>query len=203
MPILARPPRILSETDRATGTLPVAIRGGPALAARVGGLPGVAVVAEAAEAAVLIAEAPVPEAEAPVLVLAEGPAALTALRLGARGVVSPDAAPAMLEAALRAVARGLSVLPPPALVGLTGRAVAEPPGALTPREREVLDLLAAIFDHQAVLSDTFALSQTLIDDLYRAVITDQPAVLLRSLRAIEALWQVRPSTVKGMCQVSC
>jgi hypothetical protein len=67
----------------------------------------------------------------------------------------------------------------------------------------VLDLLAAIFDHQAVLSDTFALSQTLIDDLYRAVITDQPAVLLRSLRAIEALWQVRPSTVKGMCQVSC
>jgi hypothetical protein len=69
MPILARPPRILSETDRATGTLPVAIRGGPALAARVGGLPGVAVVAEAAEAAVLIAEAPVPEAEAPVLVV--------------------------------------------------------------------------------------------------------------------------------------
>jgi len=150
MPILARPPRILSETDRATGTLPVAIRGGPALAARVGGLPGVAVVAEAAEAAVLIAEAPVPEAEAPVLVLAEGPAALTALRLGARGVVSPDAAPAMLEAALRAVARGLSVLPPPALVGLTGRAVAEPPGALTPREREVLDLLAAGASNKAI-----------------------------------------------------
>jgi len=122
--------------------LPVAVRGGPALAARIAALPGLTPVADAAAAAVLVAEAPVPEAEAPVLVLAEGPAALTALRLGARGVVSPDAAPAMLEAALRAVARGLAVLPPPALVGLTGRA-AEPPGVLTPREREVLDLLAA------------------------------------------------------------
>ena len=143
MPTLARPPVLRAEPARESETLPVAIRGGPPLAARIGGLPGVAVVAEAAAAAVLIAEAPVPEAEAPVLVLAEGPAALTALRLGARGVVSPDAAPAMLEAALRAVARGLSVLPPPALVGLTGRATLEPPGALTPREREVLDLLAA------------------------------------------------------------
>ena len=143
MPTLARPPVLRAEPARESETLPVAIRGGPPLAARIGGLPGVAVVAEAAAAAVLIAEAPVPEAEAPVLVLAEGPAALTALRLGARGVVSPDAAPAMLEAALRAVARGLSVLPPPALVGLTGRATLEPPGALTPREREGLDLLAA------------------------------------------------------------
>ena len=55
------------------------------------------------------------------LVLAEGAAAVAALRAGARAVLSPDAPAAQLAAALAAVARGLAVLPPAALGGLAGR----------------------------------------------------------------------------------
>jgi len=93
---------------------------------------------------VLVAEA-APEGRdgPPVLVLAEGAAAVAALTAGARAVLAPDAPPAQFEAALAALARGLAVLPPQALAALAGR---EPPtieAGLTRREREVLDLLAA------------------------------------------------------------
>ena len=63
---------------------------------------------------------------------------------GARAVLPPDAAPALLAAALPAVARGLAVLPPGVLGSLAGRDAGRPVEAgLTRREREVLDLLAA------------------------------------------------------------
>ena len=70
-------------------------------------------------------------------------AAVAALKAGAHAVLSPDAPPAQLEAALAAVARGLAVLPPAALASLAGRETVPVEAGLTRREREVLDLLAA------------------------------------------------------------
>lgn len=117
----------------------------PELAARLADLPGIRLVEEAAEAAVVVTDLPAIEPGAPPrLVLAEGAAAVAALRAGARAVLPPDAAPALLAVALPAVARGLAVLPPGVLGSLAGRDAAAPAEAgLTRREREVLDLLAA------------------------------------------------------------
>lgn len=140
------------------------LRPDPMVAARLAGLPGVTVSA-GPDAAVVIADgmppggAPVgpavsigtaPVLVLPVLVLAEGAAALAALRAGARAVLPRDAPAADLGSALAAVARGLVVLPADLLAMLVGReepAMAAGPGGeapgLTRREREVLDLLAA------------------------------------------------------------
>jgi DNA-binding CsgD family transcriptional regulator len=115
----------------------------PALAARLAALPGLRLVEEEV-AEVVLAEAPVAAPGGlPRLVLAEGAAALAALRAGAGGVLPPDAAPATLAAGLAAVARGLAVVPPGLLAGLAGREAPPPDVGLTRREREVLDLLAA------------------------------------------------------------
>ncbi|MBL6456080.1 helix-turn-helix transcriptional regulator [Belnapia sp. T6] len=123
------------------------------LAGRLASLPGLRLVEEETEAAVVVSDAPpgMPAAEGPpVLLLAEGAAALAAVRAGARAVLPPDAPPAQLAAALPAAARGLAVLPPALLAGLLGpqaardaRAAAPVEAGLTRREREVLDLLAA------------------------------------------------------------
>jgi len=115
-------------------------------AARLADLPGIRLVEEPAMAEVVVADLPAVEPSGPpVLVLAEGTAALAALRAGARAVLPPDAAPALLAAALPAIARGLAVLPPSQLAGFVGRppAPAAAEAGLTRREREVLDLLAA------------------------------------------------------------
>ena len=90
------------------------------------------------------------------LVLAADSAAReAALRAGARGVLPPDAEDEQLVAATIAVARGLVVRPaevrgeapfPPSVplaIPDTAASTAEPIPALTPREREVLALLAA------------------------------------------------------------
>ncbi|WP_149538182.1 helix-turn-helix transcriptional regulator [Siccirubricoccus phaeus] len=121
----------------------------PALAARLAGQPGLRLeeVDAAAEADVVLAVAGAAGGP-PRLVLAEGAAALAALRAGAQGVVPPEASAATIAAALQAVARGLAVLPPALLASRLGAA---PPLAgpaakeaeLTRREREVLELLAA------------------------------------------------------------
>jgi len=66
-----------------------------------------------------------------------------ALSAGARGVVLRDAAPARLAAALRAAASGLVALDVElAPAWLRAAPPAEEPGTLTPRELEVLPLLA-------------------------------------------------------------
>jgi DNA-binding CsgD family transcriptional regulator len=115
----------------------------PALAARLAALPGLRLVEEEV-AEVVLAQAPgAGPGGLPRLVLAEGAAALAALRAGAGGVLPPDAPPATLAAGLAAVARGLAVLPPELLAGLAGREAPPPEVGLTRREREVLDLLAA------------------------------------------------------------
>ena len=87
-----------------------------------------------------------PALGAPVLALVpDETAGEGALSAGVRGLLFRDVASAPLLAALRAVARGLSVFDP-ALTGLRAplRAASPAPGpeALTPREREVLALLA-------------------------------------------------------------
>ncbi|TDH59630.1 DNA-binding response regulator [Dankookia rubra] len=116
----------------------------PDRATRLAALAGVRVVGDPAMADVLVADALPPDREGPpVLILAEGSAAVAALKAGARAVLSPDAPPAQLEATLTAVARGLAVLPPAALATLAGREALPVEAGLTRREREVLDLLAA------------------------------------------------------------
>ncbi|WP_380068645.1 LuxR C-terminal-related transcriptional regulator [Dankookia sp. GCM10030260] len=116
----------------------------PDRAARLAALFGVRVVTDPAMADVLVADAPPTGRDGPpVLVLAEGAAAVAALKAGARAVLSPDAPAAQLEATLAAVARGLAVLPPAALASLAGRDAVPVEAGLTRREREVLDLLAA------------------------------------------------------------
>lgn len=73
---------------------------------------------------------------------------LRALRLGAAGYLLKDAAPAELEIAIRAVARGESYLSPGASRHLVrtlrdgGAAAGDASGPLTPRQREVLQLIA-------------------------------------------------------------
>jgi DNA-binding NarL/FixJ family response regulator len=114
----------------------------PGLAARLAEQPELRLVEDAAE--VVLADTPGP-AEPPRLVLAEGAAALAALRAGARGVVPPGAPAATIAAALATVARGLAVLPPALLASRLGQAAggeAPAEAELTRREREVLDLLA-------------------------------------------------------------
>ncbi|WNG32722.1 response regulator transcription factor [Archangium violaceum] len=95
-----------------------------------------------------------PDLGAPVLALVPDEAAGEgALSAGARGLLFRDVAPAPLLAALRAVARGLTVFDP-ALAALraTPRASAttSTPEGLTPREREVLTLLAEGLSNKAI-----------------------------------------------------
>jgi DNA-binding NarL/FixJ family response regulator len=90
-------------------------------------------------------------AAAPVVVLAATePAAAEAIRAGARGALSRGAAADEVAAALLAVARGLSVLDG----GLARQFLRPPPAApqdpLTPREREVLALLAEGLANKAI-----------------------------------------------------
>src|SRR5207245_9231086 len=101
------------------------------------------------------------EADAPVIALAaDETAAATALAAGARGVLSREAPAARIAAAVRATLGGLLVVdaamagallrPPPEAEGL--------PDALTPRETEVLQLLAQGLSNRAV-ADRLAISE--------------------------------------------
>ena len=99
--------------------------------------------------------------EAAVVILAShsDPGALAdALRAGVRGVFPGDLHADQIVAALQAVAAGLTVvrpaevlatLPPP---HAASRAVAEPPEALTPRENEVLQMLASGLANKQIAS---------------------------------------------------
>jgi DNA-binding CsgD family transcriptional regulator len=138
----------LAERRRAAAVPPpplrVALRlDDPALAARLAALPGLRLVEEEV-AEVVLAQAPgTGPGGLPRLVLAEGAAALAALRAGAAGALPPDVPAATLAAGLAAAARGLAVVPSGLLAGLAGRETPPPEVGLTRREREVLDLLAA------------------------------------------------------------
>jgi DNA-binding NarL/FixJ family response regulator len=95
-----------------------------------------------------------PELGAPVLALVpDEPAGEGALSAGVRGLLFRDVAPAPLLAALRAVARGLTVFDPALAPLRTTPRASNPTGApevLTPREREVLALLAEGLSNKAI-----------------------------------------------------
>ncbi|BDG04541.1 response regulator transcription factor [Anaeromyxobacter oryzae] len=92
--------------------------------------------------------------DVPVLALAADEAqAAEALRAGARGVIFRGAPPEVLAAAAIAAARGLEVLDPALAGGFVRPPEApEPDEPLTPREREVLALLAEGLANKAIAS---------------------------------------------------
>lgn len=92
------------------------------------------------------------DADAPLLVaLIPEPGLSAALwAAGARGLLPRDAAPERLVAALRAVVAGLAALDPALIARLPGSAPAAPVERLTPREAEVLALLAEGLANRAI-----------------------------------------------------
>jgi DNA-binding NarL/FixJ family response regulator len=80
---------------------------------------------------------------------------LRALPLRGWGVVSPDASPEELGAAVTAAAQGLIVLPKALTEGLLQEPtpVEELPEPLTAREREVLELLSQGFSNRIIASE--------------------------------------------------
>jgi two-component system, NarL family, nitrate/nitrite response regulator NarL len=107
----------------------------------------------------LSSHAPVDPAEAADAVLTDGSAAalpglpIVALGTGEgdfAGLLPADAGPAQLDAALRAVAAGLTVRPPSPPPPGFAPLPEEPSPALTPREVEVLTALAEALGNKAV-----------------------------------------------------
>lgn len=96
-------------------------------------------VADGSSAEAALGQAP---PHVPVLALVGAPAqARDLVRAGARGVVSRDASPERLSAASVAVASGLYAFDEESYERAAAPATSEP-GLFTPREREVLDLVA-------------------------------------------------------------
>jgi DNA-binding NarL/FixJ family response regulator len=93
---------------------------------------------------------------------------LPALRRGAAGYLLKDAAPAELEAAIRAVHRGDGLLDPAVTRAVLAEVVRPGPGraadqgleGLTPREREVLGLLGRGMTNAAIARELFVAEKT-------------------------------------------
>ena len=137
----------------------VALRvGDPSLAeslsALLAGLPGIDLV-EDEDAEIVLADAvPVGPAESGLIVLADGAAALRAIRAGADAVLARDASRDEIRLAIEAVARGFALVPLAALAALFRREDGLAGGmilpALTAREAEVLALMAEGASNKAI-----------------------------------------------------
>jgi DNA-binding NarL/FixJ family response regulator len=108
--------------------------------------PEIELVSSTAEADVLLCDE-VPEfsdvaASLPVVVLTDELPAQPAWRSGVRAMLPRDAAAAQIIAALYAAAAGLVVLPAEDTMAMLPTPVMQPTEPLTPRELEVLDMLA-------------------------------------------------------------
>src|SRR5690606_33494759 len=90
---------------------------------------------------------------------------IPALKAGADGYLLKDVGPDELLAAIRAVSRGESVLAPSASKLVVRKAIGEaaetPIARLTPREREVLSLLAKGLSNQAIANALY-ISETTV-----------------------------------------
>lgn len=97
-----------------------------------------------ADADVLLAEGDVPEAAggAPVVLLSDAPWSAGLYHDGVRAILPPDAAPEEIAAALEAAARGFALVAPAELAAWLPEPAAFDEEPLTPRELEVLHLLA-------------------------------------------------------------
>lgn len=100
-----------------------------------------------------------------------------ALRIGASGFLLKDAPPEQLAAAVRAVARGESILAPTITSRLIAHYTQQPPAQdprkllsrLTPREQEVFVLLAQGRSNQEIASDLFLGETTVKTHVARAL----------------------------------
>lgn len=127
------------------------------LSALLAGLPGVELVEDEDAEFVLADAVPGEPAESGLIVLADGAAALRAIRAGADAVLARDASRDELRLAIEAAARGFALVPPAALAALVRREDGEggPAGgailpALTAREAEVLALMAEGASNKAI-----------------------------------------------------
>jgi DNA-binding NarL/FixJ family response regulator len=108
--------------------------------------PGIELVGAASEADVLLCDE-VPEfsdlaGAMPVVVLTDELSAQHAWRSGVRAMLSRDAVAAQIIAAIYAAAAGLVVLPAEDALAVLPMPTGQPAEPLTPRELEVLDMLA-------------------------------------------------------------
>ncbi|HWC22540.1 MAG TPA: response regulator transcription factor [Flexivirga sp.] len=116
---------------------------------------------------------------------------MRALDAGARGYLTKDAGRADIAAAIRTVAGGQAVLDPKVQRQLvraamqqaqpTGRTVAAPPAGLTPREREVLTLIASGMSNRDIAGHLFVSEGTVkthINNLFaKAGVRDRAAAV--------------------------
>ena len=119
---------------------------------------------------------------------------LRALDAGAIGYLLKDASPDDLERGIRAAARGESPLDPRAAGALLGRErPAEEPGGLSPREREVLALVAEGRSNSAVAA-RLVLAERTVESHMRSIfqklrIDDAPDTHRRVLAVLTQLRQ--------------
>jgi DNA-binding NarL/FixJ family response regulator len=104
--------------------------------------PGLAIADD--EADVLLAAARLPELGSgpPIVLLGESAWTAEALRVGVRAMLPPDAPSGEIVAAVYAAANGLAVVDPRELEGWLPRTTNRAAGPLTPREMEVLRMMA-------------------------------------------------------------
>ena len=129
-----------------------------------------------------------------VTMLSDDDSLFAAMRAGARGYLLKGAAPADIERAVVAIARGEALFAPGVasralafLTGSAGRGPAQPFPDLTDREREVLDLVAAGLDNLSIARRLSLSPKTvrnhLSNILTKLQVTDRAQAIVRAREA--------------------